>query len=1042
MKNRKKISCILKFRQLFLITLSVLTLSTFAQNKTISGTVTDKAGEEIIGASIIAKGTTNGTITDLDGKFSLQNIPENATIQISFVGYQTVEIPVKGQTNFKITLEEDSEILDEVVVVGYGIQKKSDVTGAMASVGAKELTSIPVKNAIEGLQGRAAGIDVKSTDRPGSVGSMQIRGSRSISASNDPLYVVDGIPLSSGGIEAINPQDIETIDILKDASATAIYGSRGANGVVLITTKKGSKGKATLSYSGTMTISNIHNDSKNMNSNEFITYRREAYRTANKYTEDANGLVPNMAQDSEIFNASGDPTAWANIQKGWVNGQWNGRLVPTTDWTGIVSRTGITHEHTLQASAGGEKQQSYFSFGYLNQNGTNKGQDYERFTAKLATDIQPTDWFKYGGSINASWAVQNYGYAGSGSRATSGIYGAANGMYPYAEPYDAQGNWIYLPGGFTNVVNPVEEHKNVIDERKTLRVLGSFYGELDFGEMWKPLEGLRFRLNFGPDFKEYRQGIYRYAESILQGTGKPTDKPYAKATKAQDISYTLDALLYYDRTFGKHNLGSTFLHSASSSRFEDYSMTAQGQEFDEQLWYAFGLNNLDAKSSSYRKTTLESYMIRLNYGFDNRYVFTVSGRWDGASQLAKGNKWSFFPSSALAWRMDQEAFMQDIDWLNQLKLRIGIGTTGNAAIAAYGTRGGIAHMFYPFGKDYYSGYYASDYSLANPPKMANPNLGWERTTQWNYGVDFSVLKNRLSGSIDFYTSTTKDLLLARNILSITGYTSTFDNVGKTSNKGIDVTLNSRNIETKDFSWNTTLTFSASKDKIKELARGKEDDINNKWFIGKPISVAYDYDKIGIWQTSDKEQMDLYNKNSSVYQYKAGDIKVRDVNGDERISADEDRVIVGQYTPKWTAGMTNTLNYKGFELSFFIYSRWGFLMDGGAIDSQGLYQARNINYWTPENPSNEYPRPDYNNGGQPAHYSAMNYQDGSFIKMKNISLGYNFTTKMLTNTPFTAVKIYAQAMDPFMIYRKCSFMDGDYRTGISNKSWVFGLNVSF
>lgn len=1035
-------------RLLFIALFSVLTIGVSAQNKTVSGTVTDSFGP-VIGASVLVKGTTNGVITDMDGKFTLQNVPSNGTLQVSFVGYKTQDVSVAGKSIINVTLQEDTEMLDEVVVVGYGVQKKSDVTGAMVSVGAKELTSMPVKNAIEGMQGKAAGVDVTSSDRPGSVASMQIRGMRSMIkddngnySGNSPLYVVDGIPLSSGGIEAINPQDIDKIDILKDASATAIYGSRGANGVVLITTKKGSSGRTTLSYSGTLTISNIHNDAKQMNSDEYITFRREAYRTAGQYNEDANGLVPNIEQDKTIFNASGDPTAWANIEKGWANGTWNGSLVPTTDWTGLVSKTGITHEHTLQASAGTEKAQSFFSFGYLKQEGTNKGQDYERFTAKIGTDIQATKWFKYGGSINGSWATQNYGYAGSGSRAANGIYAAANGMYPYAEPYDANGNWIYLPGGYTNVVNPVEEYKNVTDERTTLRVLGSFYGEMDFGKMWKPLDGLRFRLNFGPDFKEYRQGIYRLATSILQGTGKDSDKPYAKATKSQDLSYTLDALVYYDRTFGKHNIGATLLHSASSSRYEDYSMTAQGQTYDEQLWYAFGLNDLDAKSSKYSRTSMESYMVRLNYGFNDRYLLTLSGRWDGASQLAIGNKWDFFPSAALGWRIDQEEFLKDVSWISQLKLRLGVGTTGNAAVKAYGTTGEIAHVYYPFSNVYSSGYYASDFSLQSPPEMANPELGWEKTTQWNVGIDFSVLNNRLSGSIDLYTSTTKDLLLKRNILSITGYTSTFANVGKTANKGIDITLNSRNIETKDFTWNTSLTFSANRDEIKELVNGKQDDPNNSWFIGQPISVAYDYEKIGIWQTSDADLMAKYNANGSVYTYKAGDVRVRDVDGNNRISADEDRVVVGQYSPKWTAGMTNTLSYKGFELSFFIYSRWGFIMNGGAADVQGLYQSRKINYWTPENPSNEYPRPDYNNGGQPAHYSSMNYQDGSFIKMKNISLGYNFTPRMLKGTPFTALKVYAQAMDPFMIYRKCDFMDGDYRSSITNKSWVFGLNVSF
>lgn len=1036
-------------RILFVSLFAVMATMAFGQVRTISGVVIDNFNEPIIGANVTVDGTSNGTITDIDGNFTLSVVPNNANLKVSYIGYITQTIAVGTTTTFRIVMVEDAQALDEVVVVGYGVQKKSDVTGAMASVSAKELTAMPVRNAIEGMQGKAAGVDVISSDRPGAVASMQIRGMRSMIkdsngnySGNNPLYVVDGIPLAAGGIEAINPQDIEAIDVLKDASATAIYGSRGANGVVLVTTKKGkSDGKTHLSYSGTLTITNINNHADYMNSSEYIDFRRQAYRTAGQYPENANGLVPDYETDKTIFNATGDPTAWANIEKGWVNGTWNGSLVPTTDWGDMVKRTGVTHEHNLQAMGGNDKMQTYFSFGYLKQEGTNKGQDYERYTAKVGSDIQATEWFKYGGSINGTWSTQNYGYAGSGSRAANGIYAAALGMYPYAQPYDAEGNWIYLPGGYTNVVNPIGEHEKVTDERKTLRVLGSFYGELDFGKMLRPLDGLKFRINFGPDFREYRQGIYRLGSSILQGTGKETDKSYAKATKSQNISYTLDELVYYDKKFGVHNLGLTLLHSASLNRFEDYSMTAQGQEYDSQLWYAFQLNNLDAKSSGYRKSTLESYMVRLNYGFDERYLLTVSGRWDGASQLSKGHKWEFFPSAALAWRIDQESFIKDISWVNQFKARLGVGTTGNAAVAAYDTQGGIAHVYYPFGSSYASGYYASDFALANPPKMANKSLTWEKTTQWNLGIDFSLLGSRLNGSIDVYTSKTNDLLLARNILSLTGYTSTVANVGKTSNKGIDISLNSRNIETQDFSWTSNLTFSANKDKIEELANGKQDDLNNKWFIGQPIAVAYDYEKIGIWQTSDAALMDKYNEKGSVYTYRAGDVKVRDVNGDGAITTD-DRVVIGQYTPKWTAGLTNTFNYKGVELSFFIYSRWGFIMDGGAADVQGVYMSRKIDYWTPENPTNAYPRPDYNNGGQPYHYSSMNYQDGSFIKMKNISLGYYLPVNLLKGTPLSSVKIYAQAMDPFMIYRKCKFMDGDYRSTVTNRSWVFGLNVSF
>ncbi|MGE4587729.1 MAG: SusC/RagA family TonB-linked outer membrane protein, partial [Mangrovibacterium sp.] len=577
-----------------------------------------------------------------------------------------------------------------------------------------------------------------------------------------------------------------------------------------------------------------------------------------------------------------------------------------------------------------------------------------------------------------------------------------------------------------------EEYKNVTDERKTLRALGSFFAEL------KIMDGLRYRFNFGPDFREYRQGVFRTAASILQGTGNGVN--YASATKSQDFSYTLDNLIYYDKSFRQHKIGLTLLQTASEYRYEDYSMTAEDLEWDEQQWYAFGLNDLTRKSSSFSKNTLTSYMARVNYSFADKYLVTASGRWDGASQLAEGNKWDFFPSVALGWRISQEPFMQDVSWVNQLKVRFGAGTTGNAAIDAYGTQGAIAHIFYPFYSTYESGYYASDYMLKEPPKMANKDLGWEKTTQYNFGVDFSVLNNRISGTMDFYKSNTTDLLMDMSILSLTGYTSTYANVGETSNRGLDITLNTRNIVRHGFQWDTNLTFAWNKVKIEELAYGKEDDITNNWFIGEDINVAYDYEKIGIWQTADATEMAKYNANGHTYE--AGDIKVRDLNNDDTIDPNNDRKVLGSYNPKWIGGMTNTFTYKDFELSFFIYARWGFLMDGGAADMQGLYQSRDIDYWTTDNPTNAYPKADYNNGGQPLYYSAMNYQKGSFIKMRNISLGYNLPKPVASSFGISNAKVYVQAINPFMIYSDCDFMDGDVRSSVYNKSWVFGLSVNF
>ena len=438
-------------RRLFLLTLfSFLIVESYAQNKTISGTVTDFTGEPVIGASVLVNGTTNGTITDLNGKFSLSNVPIKGTITITYIGYKKQEVSVAGNTNFKITLQEDTETLDEVVVVGYGVQKKSDVTGAMARVGEKELKAMPVRNALEGMQGKTAGVDITSSQRPGEVGNINIRGQRSINAEQGPLYVVDGMVIQNGGIENINPSDIEAIDILKDASATAIYGSRGANGVILVTTKKGKEGKVTLNYSGTVTFETLHDVTEMMSAAEWLDYARLAKYNAGSYAS----ATPTYEADKAAF---GSVTAsWKNIEKAWVNGVYDPSLVGSYDWASHGKQTGITHEHTLSASGGSDKFQGYASFGYLDQKGTQPGQAYERYTLKTSFDVTPVNWFKMGSSINASYSTQDYGYSFSKSVTGSGdFYSALRSMIPWTVPYDENGEYVRYPSGDLNIINHI-----------------------------------------------------------------------------------------------------------------------------------------------------------------------------------------------------------------------------------------------------------------------------------------------------------------------------------------------------------------------------------------------------------------------------------------------------------------------------------------------------------------------------------------------------------------------------------------------------------
>lgn len=676
---------------LFLFMFFLCSSLTHAQKK-VTGQVVDNTGEPIIGATISVKGTGTGTVTDLNGNFTLSNVPDGSTIEVTYIGFRTQTLKTDGKSTLNIKLQQDSQNLDEIVVVGYGVQRKSDVTGALTRVNAEELNSHPVNNAFEALQGKAAGVDITTSERPGTVGAIMIRGTRSISASSDPLYVVDGIPLQTGGIESLNPQDIESIDILKDASSTAIYGSRGANGVILVTTKRGKEGKLQLSYNGSMTFEHIVDKQPAMKASDYITWRRWAFHNSNPGTYNP-GDQPDYDQDQAIFTPSGDNTAYNNVMRGWSSDHktWDGSKVIDTDWTDLVTRTGVTQDHTLSVQGGTKTMKSMASVGYLNNKGTQKGQAYERYTLSAATDIKATKWFTMGGSINASYAKQKYGLSRTGQSYGSGpidLYSMAKSLLRYSMPYDEEGNVITSPGGsIGNFYTVVDEWNKSTDNRETFRAIGSFYATVDLGQIWAPLKGLMFKSQFGPDFRYYRLGNFIDSDSSVR-TGSQN---YARRNDARDFAWTWDNMILYNHEFGLHNVGLTLLHSASKSNTESSSMSETGVIIPSFKWNNMGA--VDITNSTYNasmgtdlsKQSLESYMARVNYAFNDRYLLTMSGRWDGSSVLAEGNKWEFFPSAALGWRMEQEKWLKDVKWIDQLKLRIGYGVTGNAAVSPYGT---------------------------------------------------------------------------------------------------------------------------------------------------------------------------------------------------------------------------------------------------------------------------------------------------------------------------------------------------------------------
>ena len=1040
MTNRKA-SCKGWQRLLFLALMAVTSTIAMAQGN-VSGKVVDTTGEPIIGASVVVKATSVGTVTDLDGNYAIQNVPEKATLVFSYVGYRTQSIAVGGKSTINVTLEEDKQMLDEVVVVGYGVQRKSDVTGALTRVGEKELNTKPVNNAFEALQGKAAGVDITTSERPGTLGSIAIRGQRSISAGRGPLYVVDGVPLQTGGIETLNPRDIESIDILKDASSTAIYGSRGANGVVLVTTKRGQEGKMQVSYNGSFTFQKIIDKSPAMSASDYITWRRWA-----KYNQSPDvytpGDQPTQEQDLDFF--AGDETALANVMKGWSGGSWDGSKVTDTDWTEFVTQTGITQEHTLSARGGTKNLAGFVSFGYLNNKGTQKGQGYERFNFTASADVKGNKWFKAGGSFTASYSLQKYGYSkayGTSSGPTD-LYGAAKAILRYTLPYDENGEIITQPGGSTtNTYSVIDEWTKSTDNRENYRLLGSFYAQIDFGQIWEPLQGLQWKTQFGPDFRYYRNGNFLDASSISRAGGNNT----VSRGDGRQLAWTLDNMLLYNKSFKEHTFGLTLLQSASKTNTETSSISEENVPIPSFLWNNLGA--VDVTDSKYKvgigsglsESALSSYMARINYAYKDRYLLTASARWDGASVLAEGKKWDFFPSMALGWRMEQEEFMKDVTWIDQFKVRLGVGVTGNSAVSPYGTLGLINSYWMPFSTGNSQILVTNEpYYSNNQVQMPNKNLGWEKTTQWNVGIDFSFLKGRIGGTIDLYTSRTSDLILDMSIPSLSGYPSMKTNVGETKNKGIEVTLNTIPFMTKDFIWNSNLNFAYQKDEIVELANGKQDDISNTWFIGESINVFFGYEADGLWQESDAAEMALFNENGA--NFSAGMVKPVDQNGDYKINAD-DRVILGNRNPRLTAGWSNTFSWKGIELILDLQGRFKYMVSTGGEGQLGMYQQREISYWTPNNTGAEWQKPIYNQSGGDPYSALLGFQDASFIKIRNLSLAYNFDKDMLKGIGINGLKLYVQGRNLGMLYSSIDFMDLDTGATYFNRGFTVGMQVDF
>ena len=1011
--------------------------------RTLEGVVKGDNGSPLQGVVIEDKNSNASVLSDAEGKFKI-SVKGKGNLNVSHTGFISQSVAYnESTTSLTIILATDTKGMEEVVVVGYATVKRKDVTGAVAGIGAKDIKSRPVTNAVQAMQGKVAGVDISSNERPGTIGSINIRGVRSLSASNSPLFVVDGIPLTTGTIDNLNPQDIETIDVLKDASATAIFGSRGANGVIIVTTKQGKSGKVVVNFNHNLTSETLNDSREMFNAADYITYRRWAYYYAglNQTTGISTyprGDQPTLAADRVYFNATGDPAAFANIEKGWASGTWDGSKVSTIDWGGIVKQNSITSDNLLSVSGGTDKLKAYASLGYLNNTGTIRGQSFQRYTAKVNLDFNATKWFSLGSNINVNYNVQQFGQSGRGvatiGSPAGGLYESARSIFPYAVPYDANGERILFPGGDVAVKNVIDEWLYNIDQRVTLRAFGSIYTQLNFGSIIPALKGLKYRMNFGPDISQFENGAYIDSKSVANGGSTS----WASVNNEKRFSYTLDNLLYYDKSIGEHTFGLTLLQSQTAYKLNGQSVTGNGIPLESQRWNALTSGAVTGQlttASNLVETQLLSYMARLNYSYKDRYLLTVSARQDGASQLAEGYKYSLFPSAAFAWRINQEKFMDNVKWVNDLKLRLGAGVTGNSAVSPYSTQGALLALFYPQNNGSTAG------AILNP-LLANRALGWENTTQYNVGIDFQFFNRRVSGTIDAYRSRTTDLIMRRTIPSVTGYTTTFANIGETANRGIDMSLTTVNYQNQNLNWSTTFNASWQKDEIVSLSNGKQDDIGNNWFIGQPIGVIYGYKALGLWQKSDLDTYKLFNANGN--NFTPGSVRVEDVNKDNKIDPNFDRQIIGWTRPRWVVGMTNSLTYKNFVFDIFIYGRLNYKHNYGGEVQAARSVNRVINYYNENNTNAEFQKPIFNAGGAAgdAFFTALGYLDASFLKIRNISLSYNLRGKSVAKLGMSDLRAFLQVQNPGMLSSKIKFIDMDVVSSTWNRGITIGINASF
>jgi len=974
----------------------------------VSGTIADQEGQPLPGASVVEKGTANGTQSDFDGNFSIELEDENAILQISYIGFETMDVAVKSQTNITVVLVTDAAGLEEVVVVGYGTQKKRDLTGAIGSISTQDIVRANPVQAAAALQGQVTGVNInKIKGRPGDGYTIDIRGLNSFggSESSAPLVVIDGVV--GGDINALNPNDIAVMDVLKDASSTAIYGSRGANGVIIITTKRGTTGKAKVTYKNYTGIKVPTHLPTMMNAQQF-------YNTNYVLRPEETGKQPRNISESEL----------AMVESG-----------QSTDWVAMITGAALQSSHDISLSGGSEKTTYDFSAGYLKEDGNTLETGFKRYTIKGGIQSALNDKLKVGMSTYYTYSKQNL----AGTESLRSAYRARpTGVNFYddllledqSKDKDWNGYAVFMGIKDNQVIHPLVEinPENTVLESRLSALLANAY--IDFS----PVKGLSFRSSLSAAVYNQKDGDYRGTFTKSQ---KTTLLPIVNSIARDRSSYTLDNTITYNLNRGHHNFAITGLHSIFHERQEYARIDVKDLPF-RSLWYSLGDGEVTRNESSLTEEALISYMGRINYSFKDKYLLTVTGRNDGASVLSEGNKWQFFPSIALAWRLSEENFIKNGNLFSDLKLRGSYGEVGNAtSINPYETQSTVTQTQYDFG-----GSPAYGFAINN---LGNKNLVWERSKEFNFGLNMGLFNNRISTAIEVYDRKTVDLILGDKIPNSTGFSDIVANVGEIRNKGIEVLLNTVNVYNEDFRWSTSINFTKNKNEVTKLAGGISMDIGNNRFVGESVKPLYYYEVAGIWQTDEADE-------AATYGYKPGNVKFVDQNGDGKITDDDDRIIVGSETPDYILGIQNQFNYKDFDLSFFIYTRQGVrwksnYLTGTFGENGDRYNTdATLDFWTSTNPTNNYFGLEGTGGSGKVPRDSFSVVDADFVRISDITLGYTLPNDLINRLNIGHFRIYAQATNPFL-FTKTKGFSPEYNSGINSDDvpfamYALGLNITF